>query len=364
MGQFDDSFPPRQMGRDASDWGNWDPDRARSGYTGHIRALRDLALPHDPALAPPLPAPYPRLTGRPDDLSPAALAIVARAETADYLTVEYDIHEPGFVELYDALIVPRWSMPFGRVLLSVFLTLPRTAGWQILDIGCGTGYPALELARFLGKDCDLAGLDVWNEAVLLARRKATDEWLHNVSFLCADVTASGLPENTFDLLTCNLGLASFADRPAALGAMWRLLRPGGQLLVTLPPQSALREFLDTFYLTLRDLKLGDYTQGLAKLVGARPTIETATRMIERAGFAVQRTVSDSFTLRFPDARAFLTSPLIQTTYMSAWRGLVPDLTIRRLVFNELERRLAARATASGGELTMTVPILCICAARI
>jgi hypothetical protein len=146
--------------------------------------------------------------------------------------------------------------------------------------------------------------------------------------------------------------------------MWRLLRHGGQLLVTLPLQSALREFLDTYYLTLRDLKLEGYMHALSRLVSARPTIETASRMIERAGFTVQRTVSDTFTLRFPDARAFLASPLIQMTYMGAWRGLIPDLTVRRLVFNEVERRLAARVTAGGGELCMTVPMLCISAVRM
>jgi arsenite methyltransferase len=348
----------------ARGWDDWDPERARSGYTGHVRALRDLALPHDPNLSLPVPVPRAQRSDRPDDLGPNAQAIVARAETADFLTVEYDIHEPGFVELFDALIVPQWSVPFGRLLLSVFLTLPRSAGWQLLDVACGTGYPTLELARFLGQDCDLAGIDIWGEAISRARQKASDKWLRNVSFLIADVAASGLPDGTFDLLTCNLGLANFADRSATLGAMWRLLRPSGQLLLTLPLQSALREFLDTYYLTLRDLKLEDYMHALGRLVSARPTTETASQMLERAGFQVQRTVTDSFTLRFPNARAFLNSPLIQTTYMGAWRGLIPDLTIRRLVFNEVERRLEARATAAGGELALTVPMLCITAARL
>ncbi|MBF6588980.1 MAG: methyltransferase domain-containing protein [Ktedonobacterales bacterium] len=364
MGRFDDSYPPRMPRRDTSDWGDWDPDSARRGYTGHVRALRDLAIARDPAFNLPAPLPRHQSSGRGDDLSPAALAISARAETADYLTVEYDIAEPGFVELYDAVIVPRWSVPFGRLLLSVFLTLPRTAGWQVLDVGCGTGYPTLELARFLGQDCDLAGIDIWEDAIVMARRKATEEWLRNVTFVAADVTASGQPDATFDTITCNLGLASFADRTAALGAMWRLLRPGGQLLVTLPLQSAMREFLDTYHLTLRDLKLGDYMRDLGKLISARPTIEAASRLIERAGFQVQRTVTDSFTLRFPDVRAFFTSPLIQTTYMASWRGVVSDLTIRRLVFNEVDRRLRARTHASGGELEMTVPMLCVSAIRI
>lgn len=365
MGYGDGRFPP--FGGPAAgggDWGDWDPDRARSGYTGRVPALRDLDLRREPAIDLPAPVARPQAPAGSGNLSPAGLAASARAATEDYLTVTYDLTDPGFVELYDALIVPQWSTPFGRLLLSVFLTMPRDGGWQVLDVACGSGYPALELARFLGADCDLAGIDTWAEAIQLARRKATDEWLRNVTFLVADVMQSGLPERSFDTITCNLGLPSFPDRAGALGAMWRLLRPGGQLLLTLPVQSAMREFLDTYYLTLRDLKLGDYLRAFTQLVAGRPTIEEARALVERAGFEVRRVVTDSFTLRFPDPRSFLSSPLVQTTYMGGWRSIIPDMTVRRLVFNEVERRLGVRMAAAGGELTMTVPMACISAARM
>ena len=349
----------------ADGWDDWDPDQARRGYTGHVRALRDLDLRPHPAIDLPTPITRPGGPGgSASGLSPAALAASAKAETEDFLTVSYDPRDPGFAELYDSIIVPQWCTPFGRLLLSVFLTLPRNAGWQLLDVACGTGYPTLELARFIGQDCDLAGIDVWEEAIQIARRKASEEWLRNVTFLVADVMKSGLPERTFDMLTCNLGLTSFADRAAALGAMWRLLRPGGLFLLTLPLQSAMREFLDTYYLTLRDLGLGDYMRALGKLVSTRPTAEELRTLLERSGFEVRRVVTDSFTLRFPTPRAFLISPLIQTTYMASWREVVPDLTVRRLVFNEVERRLQARAQADGGELTMTVPMVCFSASRM
>ena len=59
----------------------------------------------------------------------------------------------------------------------------------------------------------------------------------------------------------------------------------------------------------------------------------------------------------------LLSPLIQTLYLAELREIIPDLTIRRLVFNEVERRLDARAHVAGGELVMSVPMLCISAVR-
>ncbi len=353
------------LGSDDDEWDDWDPARAHRGYTSRVPALpalRDLETRREPLIDLPAPLGQPRQPH--EGLSPAALSLSARAETSDYLAVEYSPREPGFAEFYDAVIVPQWSVPFGRLLLSAFLTLPRGAGWQVLDVACGSGYPTLELARFLGADCDVAGIDVWEEAVQIARRKAADEWLRNVTFLAADILHHTLPEGTFDTITCNLGLPSFVDRPAALGAMWRLLRSQGQLLLTLPLQAALREFLDTYYLTLRDLRLDDYLRAFGRLVAERPTIEQARKLVEGAGFAVQRELTESFTLRFPTPLAFLRSPLFQTTYMPSFRAIIADETVRRIVFNEVERRLQQRADASGGDLRMTVPMLCLCASRM
>jgi arsenite methyltransferase len=358
VAQWDGRLSP--LGSGADDWDDWDPARARHGYTGKMGALGGVT-PGTPQPAANLPVQRP--LGE-SGLSPAGLAASARAATEDYLTIEYDVDNPGFVELYDAVIVPQWSMPFGRLLLSVFLTQTRRTGWQVLDVACGTGYPTVELARYLGQDCDVAGLDPWEAAVRRAREKAGEEWLRNVTFLVADVQQSRLPDGTFDTVTCNLGLPSFADRRAAMGAMARLLHPGGTLLLTTPLQSAMREFLDTYYLTLRDLKLTDYMQALTQLIGGRPTQAQARTLVESSGFEVERMVTDSFSMRFPDARAFLTSPVVHTTFMSAWRSIIPDLTIRRLVFNEVERRLQARATASGGMLEITVPMLCVVGRRL
>ncbi|HEU0025786.1 MAG TPA: methyltransferase domain-containing protein [Ktedonobacterales bacterium] len=368
MGAFDDRPPPPrgplQGAPGGANWDDWDPLSARRGYTEHMGALRGFSAP----ARNPIDLPEPTLarvpSGESPPLSPAALALSARADTEDYLTVTYDVREPGFAELYEALIQPQWSVPFGRLLLSVFLTLPRDTGWQGLDVACGAGYPTLELARHTGQDCDIAGIDIWEDAILLARRKASESWLRNVTFLVADIMRSGLPENSFDTITCNLGLTSFSDRAGALRAMWRLARPRGRVLITTPTQAAMREFLDTYYLTLRDLKLGDYQRAFGQQVAMRPTSDGVRTLMERVGFQVERVVTDTFTLRFPTPQAFLRSPLIQTTFMAGWRGIISDVTVRRLVFNEVERRLEARAAANGGELTMTAPMVCVVGARV
>jgi hypothetical protein len=126
----------------------------------------------------------------------------------------------------------------------------------------------------------------------------------------------------------------------------------------------MREFLDTYYLTLRELGLGDYARALTQHIATHPAVEDTRSLVERAGFEVRRVATGTFTLRFPSSRDFLISPMIQTTFMAGWRDLITDATVRRLVFNEVERRLAVRAQASGGDLCMTVPMLCVSAVRM
>src|SRR5260221_9277556 len=79
------------------DWGDWDPDRARRGYTGHVRALRDLDLHRDPVID--LPAPSARPAGA-GGLSPPAPAVRAPAAAEDYLTGPHQPRHPGVAQLF------------------------------------------------------------------------------------------------------------------------------------------------------------------------------------------------------------------------------------------------------------------------
>src|SRR5262249_25399871 len=104
MTNRDSRLPPFGSLSSDDDWADWDPERARRGYTGHLPALRDLDLPRDPIIDLPVPLPRPPTLAGAGALGPAGLAASARAATEDYLTVTYDLADPGFVELQDAVI--------------------------------------------------------------------------------------------------------------------------------------------------------------------------------------------------------------------------------------------------------------------
>jgi len=299
------------------------------------------------------------------DAAPLPLASAVCAEEPandEYLARSYDFTRPAVADLYDRTVVPLWSAPFGRMLLSVFQGCPRQPGWQVVDVACGTGYPTLELANLLGPDGDVAGVDVWGVGVARARAKAADQQVNNVAFLVADVADCALPERAFDMAVCNLGLTNFARPEAALKGVARLLQPNGTLILTTNLQGTMQEFFETYRGVLNDLGLIDLSWDVERVMHTQPTMERVEALLDMAGFTVDQTLSDHFALEFPNGGAFLRSPMVGMGFLHSWRKVVGDLALRKVVFNEIERRLNTRA-AAWGRLDLIVPMLCVTARR-
>jgi SAM-dependent methyltransferase len=106
-------------------------------------------------------------------------------------------------------------------------------GEGVLDACCGTGASALPAARAVGADGHVLGLDIAEPALELARAKARAQGLTNVDFRAADVEHSGLPPESFDAVVCVFGVFFLPDIAAAIAELWRLVRPGGTLAVTI-----------------------------------------------------------------------------------------------------------------------------------
>jgi ubiquinone/menaquinone biosynthesis C-methylase UbiE len=98
------------------------------------------------------------------------------------------------------------------------------AGLRLLEVACGQGRVARELAR---RGAVVTGLDI--SAALLTKAWAAEAAQPlGISYLHADVTASGLLDGqVFDGVVCNYGLPDIDDLDGLLANVARLLRPGG-----------------------------------------------------------------------------------------------------------------------------------------
>jgi len=99
-------------------------------------------------------------------------------------------------------------------------------GERILDVGCGTGLLAEEIAGTVGPDGFVLGIDPLPLRIGLATSRARD----NLSFELGDANDLGrLPDRSFDAVVLNAVLHWLPDKTGPLLGFWRVLRHGGRL---------------------------------------------------------------------------------------------------------------------------------------
>ncbi len=118
---------------------------------------------------------------------------------------------------------------FGR---GTVARLAIPSGSRVLDLCCGTGASALPAAEAAGPAGRVVGVDLSEELLELARRKASQRGLRNVDFVCADIMAPGIDLGLFDHVICVFGVFFIPDMVAAVRTMWRCVDRGGGLAVT------------------------------------------------------------------------------------------------------------------------------------
>lgn len=168
------------------------------------------------------------------------------------------------------------------------------AGQHVLDIAGGTGDLAKVFSREVGRNGHVVLSDI-NEAMLeVGRERLLNAGCNNVDFVLANAeTLAPFEDNSFDLVTISFGLRNVTDKDAALRAMYRVLKPGGRLLVlefSKPIFEPLSKAYDIYSFTalplMGKLVAGDAEsyQYLAESIRMHPNQQTLKQMMEDAGF--------------------------------------------------------------------------------
>ncbi len=103
-------------------------------------------------------------------------------------------------------------------------------GMACLDVGCGTGGVAFDLARLVGPEGRVVGLDIDDLRIQEGRRDAAALKVPNVEFRLADIRTVSEPAPEFDLVYSRLLLDNVAYPAKVLSTMYRMLKPDGKLV--------------------------------------------------------------------------------------------------------------------------------------
>lgn len=252
-------------------------------------------------------------------------------------------------EIYDETSF--WSARFGALL---FDHLEIRRGIRGLDVGCGTGFPLIELAHLHGPSSRFTGIDIWGDALERARTKLELHGLANVDILETDVASMPFPDAHFDLVVGNIGINNFRDARAALRECRRVAKTGARLVLTTNAQghfAALYALLDAI---LEESGLQPARDALRREEKHRHSKHTIMNLLVDSGFTVSRCFEQSFRMHFADGSAMLRHALVKW-FLDGWRQAV-GAGNEREVFDALEARLNAAAERDGC-VQMTVPML-------
>ncbi len=192
-------------------------------------------------------------------------------------------------------------MSFGAHRLWKQFTLSLTGlktGQSALDVAGGTGDLAAGMLRQVGAEGQVVLSDINSKMLEVGRDRLLDRgWVSNVECIVANAEHLPFEDNFFDCLTIGFGLRNVTDKAAALRSMYRVLKPGGQLLVlefSTPVLPGIKPLYDAYSFKVLPL-LGRLVANdaasyryLAESIRMHPDQETLLAMIQDAGFSQGR----------------------------------------------------------------------------
>jgi ubiquinone/menaquinone biosynthesis C-methylase UbiE len=240
--------------------------------------------------------------------------------------------------LYDLYIVPMWREAFDRM-VDEELELPKEG--RFLEVECGTGGYAIDLAVRGGAKVNVVGVDSSEERLVLARGKADVQYVSRATFQHAPPDDLDFTVGEFDLVIGDYSLLPHDEIEEALEELIRVAKKGATVAVKLATHGSFGEFYSVYWEALYDSNLIEYSPQLEEMITERLTVSNAETMSLDAGLQRVRSVTSNEKLEFSDGEAFLASPLIETSFLNDWLNFLPDdkarLDVRRQLVKIIDR---------------------------
>jgi arsenite methyltransferase len=263
-----------------------------------------------------------------------------------------------FVSLFDEL--PFWSAPFGISLLEL---IEPAQYRKVLDIGCGTGFPLLEIAQRFGSTSSVYGIDPWKTALKRLKKKIEYNKIENVYLL--DAVAENLPfeDSSFDCVVSNNGLNNVNDFELSINEIHRVLKINSELVFSYN----LPDTFLVFYEALKHVlnlygKLDDIIKVDNHIFDKRKPKDYTIKKLKDNGFEIVTTKENAFDYKFADAESFFDYNFIKSAFLNSWHELIPRHE-RSRIFEQTKTELNRQAK-SNGYLSFKVPFICIKAKKI
>jgi SAM-dependent methyltransferase len=244
-------------------------------------------------------------------------------------------------ETYETKFVPAL---FGEWAPLVIDAAGVDTGHEVLDVACGTGVVAREVAARVGRTGRVVGVDI-NDAMLTVARRIRPQ----IEWKAADVVALPFPDGSFDAVVCQAALMFFPDRIGAVREMRRVLKDDGRVAIQvwagLDAQPAYRRIVE-----IAARHAGPDAVDLLSSYWVMGNLDRTRELITDAGLTVTDATTHIGAARFDSIDELVkieveSTPLIDRIDDATYHAIVADA---REALSEFE----------AGEGGVAVPIVC------
>jgi ubiquinone/menaquinone biosynthesis C-methylase UbiE len=241
-------------------------------------------------------------------------------------------HEPNTADTYGRHLVPAIFTSASQLLLHYAAVQP---GERVLDVACGTGIVARQVAMDVGQSGRVAALDL-NPDMLRVARSMTQPAGPMIEWQKGNAESLPYPDHSFDLVVCQHGLQFFADKLAALREMRRVLASGGRVALNVQQSLGSNRVYDLL------------NQSLVRHLGIPAVAESFSfgdagalhAMMVDAGFQQAEVIPATHIARFPNVAIFVHLSLLGSGEPVPELALI-DAGVRAEMLDAVERDLSA-----------------------
>ncbi|MBT2300878.1 methyltransferase domain-containing protein [Variovorax paradoxus] len=220
---------------------------------------------------------------------------------------------------YEAL----WQAQLADARAGLLAMAAPASGERVLDVACGTGLVAFEAARAVGPAGAVVGIDLSGQMVEAARLRASKKALSSVHFARMDAESLALPDASFDLVLCALGLMYVPDPERAVREMRRVLRPGGRMVLAVWGERSRCGWADVFPIV--DAEVASEVCPLFFRLGQRDTL---ARLCAGAGLEAVEERRIATTLRYADGNEACNAAFVSGPVALAWSRFGAEVRMR------------------------------------
>lgn len=155
---------------------------------------------------------------QPSEFPPALKGYMGReiAQTMHYLGAEWLTRDSREKEERASLMLDNLGLKLGMT---------------VCDMGCGNGYHTIRMARLVGPEGKVLGVDIQREMLQFLSERAEKEGVQNIEPIHGSAIDPHLPEGKVDLILCADVYHEFSHPEQMLAAMRKSLAPGGLLVL-------------------------------------------------------------------------------------------------------------------------------------